>query len=239
MRETEEISKMKSQTRPIKVKQKEVVITRIFEAPRELVWKAWTEPERVKRWWGPKVFTAPFIKIDLRVGGEHLYYMRAPDGKDYWGKGVYGEIAPPERLVVTDSFADEKGNVVPATYYGLSVDTPLEMLVTVTFEELEGKTRMTLKHSGVAGMSDTEQANMKQGWMESFDKLAQYLSGKNRANIVIEPGKQEIVITREFDAPRDLVFKAFTDPELYAQWVGPRGLTTKLETFEPRNGSSW
>lgn len=66
---------MKNQTRPIKVKQRELVITRIFDAPRELVWKAWTEPERVKRWWGPKVFTAPFVKIDLHVGGEYLYCM--------------------------------------------------------------------------------------------------------------------------------------------------------------------
>lgn len=60
-----------------------------------------------------------------------------------------------------------------------------------------------------------------------------------RANIVAEPGKQELIITREFDAPRVLVFKAFTDPDLYVQWLGPRGLTTKLETFEPRNGGSW
>jgi len=89
--------------------ERELVITRVFDAPRELVWKAWIDPERVRRWWGPKNFTAPVCKIDLRVGGAYLYCMRSPEGKDYWSRGVYREIVPPERIVCTDSFADEKG----------------------------------------------------------------------------------------------------------------------------------
>jgi uncharacterized protein YndB with AHSA1/START domain len=151
----------------------EIVITRIFDAPRELVWKAFTEPERVKRWWGPKNFTAPVCKVDLRVGGVYLYCMRSPEGQDYWNTGVYKEIIPMERLVYTDSFADEKGNVVPATHYGMSADFPLELLVTVTFEEQGGKTKMTLRHVGIpAGeMSDLTAA----GWNESFDKLSESL----------------------------------------------------------------
>lgn len=153
-----------------------LVITRIFDAQRELVWKAWTEPERVKRWWGPKDFTAPFIKIDLRVGGEYLYCMRSPEGKDYWSTGVYREIVPLTQIVSTDSFADEKENVVPATYYGMSGDWPLELLITVTFEEYDGKTKLTLKHSGIAGISATDHDNMQQGWNESFDRLAEYLA---------------------------------------------------------------
>src|SRR5437762_801308 len=107
-----------------------LVITRTFDAPRELVWRAWTEPERLMRWWGPKDFTAPISKIDLRVGGKYLNCMRGPDGKDYYTTGEYVEIVPLERLVYTDSFADEKGNVVPATYYGMSADMPLQMHVT-------------------------------------------------------------------------------------------------------------
>lgn len=152
----------------------ELTITRVFDAPRELVWKAWTEPERVKRWWGPKGFTSPVIKIDLRVGGEYLSCMRSPEGQDFWSKGIFREIVAPERLVMTDSFADKEGNTVPASYYGMSGDWPLEMLVTVMFEEQEGKTKLTLKHSGIEGISDTDRDNMKQGWSQSFDKLAEY-----------------------------------------------------------------
>jgi len=153
--------------------EREFVITRIFDAPRALVWKAWTEPERMKRWWGPKGFTSPFCKIDPRVGGVYLNSIRAPDGKDYWSTGVYREIIPMERIVCTDSFADAKGDVVPAVYYGMSRDFPLERLITVTFHEHEGMTRLTLKHTGIP-VTDSE--NAKTVWNGSFDKLAEYLA---------------------------------------------------------------
>ena len=151
----------------------ELVITRIFDAPRKMVWKAWTEPERMKRWWGPKNFTAPVIKIDFRIGGKYLYCMRSPEGQDFWSTGVYREIVEPERIVYTDSFSDEKGTPVPPSYYGISGDWPAEFLVILTFEEHEGKTKMTLKHAAIlAGeMSDMARA----GWNESFDKLAESL----------------------------------------------------------------
>jgi uncharacterized protein YndB with AHSA1/START domain len=150
-----------------------LVITRIFNAPREQVWKTWTEPEHMKRWWGPKGFTSPVSKIDLRVGGAYLSCMRSPEGQDFWSTGVYREIVPLERIVCTDSFADEKGNVVPASHYGMEGAFPLEMLITVTFEELDGKTRLTLRHDGIpAGqMSELTEA----GWQQSFDKLAEIL----------------------------------------------------------------
>ncbi len=154
---------------------KELVIMRIFNARRELVWKAWTDLESMKRWWGPKDFTAPVIKIDFRVGGKYLYCMRSPEGQDFWSTGVYKEIVPQEKIVVTDSFADEKGNVVPASYYGMS-DFSLELQVTVTFEEQDGKTKMILKHSGIGNISETDRSNMEQGWNQSFDKLAESLN---------------------------------------------------------------
>ena len=154
---------------------REVVITRIFDAPRDLVWRAWTEPEHLTRWFGPRTFTTPVYNLDLRVGGEIHSCMRSPDGHEFWSKGTYREIVPPERLVMTDSFADAQGNVVPASYYGMDPNWPLEMLVTVTFEEQDGKTRLTLTHSGVRGVSDQDLGNMEQGWSESFDKLAEYL----------------------------------------------------------------
>lgn len=199
----------------------DLIIIRLFDSPRELLWKAWTEPRRVMRWWGPKGFTSPVSRIDLRVGGEYLNCMRSPDGKDFWSKGVFREIAPPERLVMTDSFADENGNTVPATHYGMSKDFPLELLITVVFEEQDGKTKLTLRHAGMPPGADSEGA--RQGWNESFDKLAGYLEtemsiapGKNVPTFEF-PSDREVVITRIFDAPRERLFKASTDPDLIPQ----------------------
>jgi uncharacterized protein YndB with AHSA1/START domain len=155
-------------------KEKDLVITRTFDAPRDLVWKAWSEPERMMRWWGPKEFTAPICKIDFRVGGVYHYCMRSPEGQDFWGTGVYKEITPKERIVCTDSFADEKGNVVPASYYNMPGEWPTELLVTVTFEDLGGKTKMTLRHVGLPAGEMSEQTGA--GWNQSFDKLADSLS---------------------------------------------------------------
>jgi len=156
-------------------KENALAIRRTFDAPRELVWKAWTQPERFKRWWGPKGYTIPSCDIDLRVGGKYLYCMRSPEGKDFWATGVYRQIVPNEKLVSTDTFADEDGNVVPATHYGMTTDMPFEMLVTVTFEDLKGGTKLTLRHAGIPAGPNREGAN--QGWSESFDKLAKFVEG--------------------------------------------------------------
>jgi uncharacterized protein YndB with AHSA1/START domain len=158
-----------------------LVITRIFDAPRELVWKMWTEPEMMKKWWGPKDFTAPSINIDFNVSGKILACMRGANApgapiRDFWSTGTYKEIIPMEKIVVTDSFADEQGNIVNASYYGMSGDFPMELLITLTFEEVDGgKTRMTLKHEGMptGEMGD----GAKVGWNQSFDKLEAALKG--------------------------------------------------------------
>ena len=151
-----------------------IVITRIFEAPRALVWKAWTDPESCKRWWGPKNFTTPVCKIDLRVGGTYLNCMRSAEGQDYWSTGVYRKIEPPSLLVCTDSFADEQGNVVPASHYGMSGEWPLELLVTVMLEEEDAMTRLILRHVGIPAGEMSQMCEA--GWNESFDKLAESLA---------------------------------------------------------------
>lgn len=148
----------------------EIVITRLFDAPRELAWRAWTEPEFVMQWWGPKNYTSPACRIDLREGGSYHFCMRSPEGRDYWSTGVYRELKRPERIVCTDSFADAAGNVVPATYYGMSADIPQELLVTATFETLAGRTRFTLRHAGFPAGDTRDLA--RAGWNESLDKLA-------------------------------------------------------------------
>jgi uncharacterized protein YndB with AHSA1/START domain len=152
-----------------------LVIERFFNTPLELLWKAWTEPEYFKRWWGPNGFKCPFSKIDLRVDGVYLSCMRAPDGKDYWSTGVYREIVPLSRLVMTDSFAAEKGNVVLASYYGFGTDFPYELQVDVTFEVKEGKSGFIMRHYGIP-LKD--QDNTETGWSQSFDKLAESLKGE-------------------------------------------------------------
>jgi len=151
-----------------------LVIERIFDAPRELVWKAWAEPEHFMRWYGPKGFTTPVCKIDFRVGGVWLNCMRSPDGWEMWSTGTFREIVPLERIVTTASSADEKGNVVPYSHYGMPANIPLEMLSTVTFEEREGKTKMTLRHEGMPTGEMMDGAGA--GWNQSFDKLADYLT---------------------------------------------------------------
>ncbi|HSA96962.1 MAG TPA: SRPBCC domain-containing protein [Acidobacteriota bacterium] len=152
-----------------------LVVEKEFEASRERVWRAWTEPDQIRRWWGPKDFTAPFARTSLRVGGLYLFCMRSPDGRDFWSTGSYREITPYERIVVTDSFADEKGNILPASAYGFGPDFPKELLVTVTFEERPGgKTRLVLRHEGLPEGEHTENARL--GWEQSLDKLADWLA---------------------------------------------------------------
>jgi len=156
-----------------------VVITRIFNAPVEKVWAAWTEPELIKKWWGPKDFTAPEVKVDLRVGGKYLYCMHGRPGpempaQDFWSTGTYEEIVPLQKLVCSDSFSDAEGNVVPASTYGME-DFPDVLRVTIEFERLsDGKTKMTLTHEGAP--SGEHASNMETGWNQSFDKLAESLA---------------------------------------------------------------
>ncbi len=221
-----------------KAKANELVISRVFDAPRERVWKAWTEPEQVKRWWGPKGFTAPFYRTDFRVGGKYLYCMRSPDGKDYWGTGVYREIVPPAKIVATDSFADADGNVVPATHYGFAADFPLELVVTVTFEDVDGKTKMTLHHAGFPAGPHREGA--EQGWTESFEKLAVSLSeASSGTEFVADRASRRVVMSRVFNVPRERLFRTYTDPKLIPLWWGPGRYATIVEKMDVRPGGTW
>lgn len=150
-----------------------LIIERHFDAPREWVWRAWTEPARCKQWWGPKDFTTPHCEMDVREGGKYLYCMRSPEGRDYWGTGTYLEVVPFERLVYTDAFADAEGNPVPASHYGMDGDWPLEMRVTVTFEDAGAGTRLVLRHEGLPAGAMRDMTG--DGWRESFDKLAKFV----------------------------------------------------------------
>ena len=161
-------------------KSADFVISRVFNVPRDLLWKCFTEPERMKQWWGPKGFTVLVSKMDLRPGGTYLYGMRTPDGQDMWGRMVYREIVPPEKIVFINSFSDEHGGL---TRHPMSPTWPIELLSTFTFEEQPGgKTRFTVRwspHNATAEEQrtfDEGHGSMNQGWSGTLDQLEAYLA---------------------------------------------------------------
>ena len=154
------------------------VISRTFDAPRDLVWKAFTEPERMKQWWGPKGFTVIASQMDLRPGGTYHYGLRAPDGTQMWGKMVYREIVPPARMVLINSFSDEAGGI---TRHPMSPNWPLEMYSVFTFEDVGGKTKFTVRWSPHNATEEERKVfaashdSMRGGWGGTLDQLAAYL----------------------------------------------------------------
>ena len=148
-----------------------MTITRVFDAPRELVWKAWTDPHYVMQWWGPKGFTSPVCKIDLRVGGKFLCCMRSPDGREFWNAGEYHEIVPHEKIVSSMYFADAHGNKVEPGHYGIEHEAIDGAYDTTLFEDLgNGKTKLTF-----IGNETTEEAvksGQAEGWNQILDKIA-------------------------------------------------------------------
>src|SRR5882757_8889059 len=163
--------------------QKGIEIMRVFDAPRELVWKAWTEPEMIKKWWGPEGFSAPSIKIDLKVGGKYTYAMQGPKGSEWdrvmYSSGVSKEIVPHEKIDTTDYFSDADGNMIKPSQEGQDENFPTEMTVKITFEDQEdGKTRLTIFYPKAENEAQFEamlKSGMQEGWSTSLDKLAESL----------------------------------------------------------------
>jgi uncharacterized protein YndB with AHSA1/START domain len=145
----------------------ELVLTRVFDAPRELVFKAWTDPRRMEKWWGPHRFTNPVCELDARVGGAIRIHMRAPNGVVYPMTGVYQEVVEPERLVFVSSAMDADGNPL------------FDILNTVTFEDQNGKTKQTLRARviKITPQAPPYLAGMEQGWTQTLERLDAYLAG--------------------------------------------------------------
>lgn len=148
----------------------EIVIRRVLDAPRNLVWEAWTDPGQLARWWGPKGFTTKVFEFDLTPGGRSRYAMVGPDGTEYPGQGVFREIVPGERIVTTDEFGDGFEKVV-------DMDLPRGMVLTVTFAELGGKTELTLviAHPTAEDRRKHEEMGVIPGWNSSLDCLDEHL----------------------------------------------------------------
>ena len=155
------------------------VVTRTFNAPRELVFKALTEADRLAQWWGPKGFKMGNVTLDFRVGGMFHYSMSTTDGFEMWGRFVYREIDAPSRIVFVNSFSDKDGNITRAPF---AADWPLEVLNVLTIDEHDGKTTITMKGAPINAtetgrtMFMNSFGNMQQGFTGTFDQLDEYLA---------------------------------------------------------------
>ena len=189
-----------------------IVITRIFDAPRELVFKAWTDAAHLAQWWGPKGFTNPVCEVDARPGGALRIVMRAPDGAERPMTGVFREVTAPARLVFTNVAVDRDGKPL------------LEGLTTVTFAEQGGKTRLTLESRAV-GLVDYAARmleGMEAGWTQSIDRLGEQLVRMRAAMAGRSAEHASFVIERNYDASPAQVFEAWADPAAKAHWfIGP------------------
>lgn len=151
---------------------KEILITREFDAPRQLVWDVWTCSKHIEKWWGPRGFSTRVTEMDLRVGGKLRYVMIGPDGTEYPGYGVFIEIVPPERILSTDEFGDNYDQILP------NVDLPRGMVTTAAFDEISARTRLTLTitHPTPEDRKKHENMGVVAGWNSSLDKLDDYLA---------------------------------------------------------------
>jgi uncharacterized protein YndB with AHSA1/START domain len=147
---------------------RDLTLTRSIDASPEIVFKAWTDPQQLAKWWGPQHFTNPVCEVDLRVGGTMYIVMRGPDGNDHPMKGVYREIIPAQKLAFTNIAVDLKGNHL------------LEGFTTVTFAEENGKTRLTVVTGAVGLVPIAEQMleGMEAGWGQTLDCLEEFLAKK-------------------------------------------------------------
>jgi len=157
-----------------------MVVTRVFDAPRELVWKAWTDPKYVKQWWGPKGFTALSCEMDFRVGGKFLYCVRTPDGQEFWNGGEYHEIVLHEKIVSSMYFSDSKGNKVEPAQYGIEHEAIEDVHDVILFEDLgNGQTKLTF--IGNETMQNAIESGQFDGWKEILDKVAAVVEGLAQA----------------------------------------------------------
>ncbi len=199
-----------------KNKSNEIRITRTYDAPVKAVWDAWTDPKQVAQWWGPRGFTLTTHSKDLRAGGHWNYTMHGPDGVDYPNKTFYHEVEKYSRLVYD---------------HGASDDRPPLFRVTVIFTDLKGKTKMEMSMALATpeAAEETRKFIKKAGGNATWDRLAEYLEKDSS-------GKEQFVINRSFDAPRELVFEMWTNPKHFSQWLAPTGFTMKFFRADIKTG---
>ncbi len=201
---------------------KEYIITREYDATRELVWQACTEAKQLAQWWGPRGFSAPVCEWDAQPGNTIYVVMRAPNGMDFPMGGKFHEVVAPEKLVTTTGALDEKGNLMFEFHHTLTL-----------VGQPDGKTTLTMR-SRLLNVFSPEAfkyvGGFEAGMTQSLERLGELVSSTT---------DREIVITREFAAPRELVWEAMTNPKHVVNWWGPRGFSTTIETMDFRVGGIW
>ena len=209
-------------TDPANTADREIAATRIFRAPRELVFDLWTDPAHIAKWWGPNGFTITMHEMDVRPGGVWQFIMHGPDGTDYPNKNKYIEVVKPERIVYSHV-------------------SPPNFVATVTFEEHGDKgadTKLTMRMvfpTAEERNRTAEKFRAVEGLHQTLGRLEQEV-----ASVVGEKSAdRDFVITRTFDAPRPLVFKAWTDPKQMAHWWGPHGFTNPICELDVRPSGKW
>ena len=198
-------------------------IERFFDAPRALVFEMWTKGEHMRHWAVPDGFTVTFGSGDARLGGKWRSAMKGPDGRGLWLSVTYREIDPPHRLVFTHQW-----------------DGGVETVISVTLEEIDGRTRMRFRQTGFTSVESRD--GHGGGWTESFATLDRYLRGWISADAARAEAPDDgkvLEIERVFDAPRALVFKLWSAPEHIARWWGPQGLYLSHCEMEFREGGHW
>lgn len=196
----------------------EIAITRFYDAPVQMVWDAWTDPEQVAQWWGPRGFTLTTHSKDLRPGGSWVYTMHGPDGVDYPNDTKYIEVVPHSRLVYD---------------HGANDGRPPLFRVTVDFTDMNGKTRMDMRMTlpTADAARETKKFVREVGGNSTWDRLAEYLAMETS-------GRDVFVINHSFEAPIDLVFEMWTDPQHLSRWLPPRGVTMRFIESDISEGST-
>lgn len=203
-------------------------ISRVFNAPRDLVWRAWTDPAHARHWMGPRDHPAVAMEQDARVGGRWSLTLKGvEDGRVLKQGGVFREIRPREKVVYTLAWEGDGGG---------------DMLVTVTFkDEGAGKTRVDFRQQGLP--SKAERDGHEAGWTSTFDRMEDLLVVSKKPGGKIEwfyPESDPVILgSRLFNAPRDLVWECFTKGEHMANWWGPARYTAKVHEYDARVGGKW
>lgn len=202
---------------------REISVTRTFEAPRELVYQAWTDPTHLAAWWGPAGFSNPVCEVEARVGGKIRIHMQGPDGAIYPMRGVFEELARPGRIVMLTGVDEADGS------------TRFEVRTTVTLAEAKGRTTVTVHARVVTATADAapQISGMEPGWSQSIDRLQAHVAPAQP----IKP--KEMTTTRLLDAAPALVYRAWTEPDQLAQWWGPNGFTNTIHQMDVRPGGAW
>ncbi len=207
-----------------------ITISRMFDAPLDVAWRAWTDAAHVARWWGPRGFSTRVEEHDFRTGGRWRYVMVGPDGREYPCQGLFREVTPAERFACTVEICESPGHrSLP--------DRPGGFVHTCRFETAGGKTRVTLtiSHATAEDRRKHEDLGVVAGWNSSLDRLEELLASRSAE----ASSDREIVLTRVFEAPPELVWKVWTDPAHLANWWGPRGFSTTTQLMELKAGGRW